>query len=109
MSTAQREVITNGQVRAFLDEPRKMLIKGKWVDSASGKTFQSFNPATGTVLAEVAEGDREDINRAVAAARSAFDGGPWRRMTPSERGKAIWKLADLIEQHAEEFAMLETL
>jgi phenylacetaldehyde dehydrogenase len=86
-----------------------MLINGKWVDSASGKTFQSFNPATGGVLAEVAEGDREDINRAVSAARAAFDGGPWRRMTPSERGRAIWKLADLIEQHTEEFAMLETL
>jgi phenylacetaldehyde dehydrogenase len=86
-----------------------MLINGEWVDSASGKTFQSFNPATGTVLAEVAEGDREDINRAVSAARAAFDGGPWRRMTPSERGRAIWKLADLIEQHADELALLETL
>jgi phenylacetaldehyde dehydrogenase len=109
MSTAQKEVIIDQHVRAFLDVPRKMLINGKWVDSASGKTFQSFNPATGGVLADVAEGDREDINRAVSAARAAFDGGPWRRMTASERGRAIWKLADLIEQHTEEFAMLETL
>jgi phenylacetaldehyde dehydrogenase len=109
MSTAQKGVIGDQQIRAFLDEPRKMLINGKWVDSASGKTFQSFNPATGSVLAEVSEGDREDINRAVSAARAAFDGGPWRRMTPSERGRAIWKLADLIEQQTEEFAMLETL
>ena len=104
MSTAQKEVISDQHVRAFLDEPRKMLINGKWVDSASGKTFQSFNPATGSVLAEMSEGDREDINRAVSAARAAFDGGPWRKMTPSERGRAIWKLADLIEQHTEEFA-----
>jgi phenylacetaldehyde dehydrogenase len=109
MNTAQKEVISNQDVRAFLGEPRKMLINGKWVDSASGKTFQSFNPATGSVLAEVAEGDREDINRAVSAARAAFDGGPWRRMTPSERGRAIWKLADLIDQHADELALLETL
>ena len=76
MSTAQTELISNQQVRAYLDEPRKMLINGEWVDSASGKTFQSFNPATGSVLAEVAEGDREDINRAVSAARAAFDSGP---------------------------------
>jgi phenylacetaldehyde dehydrogenase len=110
MNTAQKEVISNLDVRAFLSEPRKMLINGKWVDSASGKTFQSFNPATGSVLAEVAEGDREDINRAVSAARAAFDSGPWRRrMTPAERGRAIWKLADLIDQHAEELALLETL
>jgi phenylacetaldehyde dehydrogenase len=109
MSTPQKELISNQHVRAFLDEPRKMLINGEWVDSASGKTFQSFNPATGGVLAEVAEGAREDINRAVSAARAAFDGGPWRRMTPSERGRAIWKLADLIEQHADELALLETL
>lgn len=110
MSTAQREVINDQQVRAFLDEPRKMLINGKWVDSASGKTFQSLNPATGTVLAEVAEGDREDIDRAVKAARAAFDHGPWRRkMTPSDRARCIWKLADLIDEHADELALLETL
>jgi phenylacetaldehyde dehydrogenase len=71
MSTAQKEVIIDQHVRAYLDVPRKMVINGKWVDSASGKTFQSFNPATGGVLAEVAEGDREDINRAVSAARAA--------------------------------------
>src|SRR5215475_6750295 len=110
MNTAQKEVISNQEVRAFLSEPRKMLINGKWVDSASGKTFQSFNPATGSVLAEVAEGDQEDINRAVSAARAAFDNGPWRRrMTPAERGRAIWKLADLIDQYADDLALLETL
>jgi phenylacetaldehyde dehydrogenase len=86
-----------------------MLINGKWVDAVSGKTFPTYNPATGEVLANVAEGDKEDINRAVAAARAAFDTGPWSKITPSQRGKLIWKLADLIEQHAEEFAQLESL
>src|SRR5262249_39833673 len=89
ISTPQKELISNQQVRAFLDEPRKMLINGEWVDSASGKTFQSFNPATGGVLAEVAEGAREDINRAGSAAPAAFDGGPRRRMTPSPGGTPV--------------------
>jgi len=86
-----------------------MLINGKWVDAASGKTFPTYNPATGEVLAHVAEGDREDIDRAVRAARAAFDNGPWSKMTPSERGRLIWKLADLVEKNAEEFAQLESL
>jgi phenylacetaldehyde dehydrogenase len=86
-----------------------MLINGEWVPAASGKTFASYNPATGQVLADVAEGDAEDINRAVAAARAAFDTGPWRKMTASERGRLIWKLGDLLDQHTQEFAELETL
>jgi phenylacetaldehyde dehydrogenase len=86
-----------------------MLINGKWVEAASGRTFPTYNPATGEVLANIAEGDKEDINRAVAAARAAFDTGPWSKITPSQRGKLMWKLADLIEQHAEEFAQLESL
>ena len=93
----------------FIDKPRKMLINGKWVDSISGKTFPTYNPATGEVLAQVAEGDKADIDAAVKAARAAFDKGPWRKLTPSERGKLIWKLADLLEQNVEEFATLETL
>ena len=97
------------QVAEFIDKPRKMLINGKWVSAASGKTFPTYNPATGEVLAQVAEGDREDINQAVKAARNAFDNGPWRRMTASERGRMIWKLADLLEQHTEEFGYIESL
>ena len=96
-------------VSEFLDKPRKMLIDGKWVNSISGKTFPTYNPATGDVLVQVAEGDKADIDAAVKAARKAFDSGPWPRMTASERGKLIWKLADLLEQHTEEFATLETL
>src|SRR6516225_2965328 len=97
------------QVAEFIDKPRQMLINGRWVNAASGKTFPTYNPATGEVLAQIAEGDREDINQAVAAARNAFDNGPWRKMTASERGRLIWKLADLLEQHTEEFGYLESL
>jgi phenylacetaldehyde dehydrogenase len=99
----------DSRVAEFIDKPRKMLIDGKWVNAASGKTFPTYNPATGEVLAQVAEGDRADIDAAVKAARRAFDSGPWPRMTASERGKLVWKLADLLEEHLEEFATLETL
>jgi phenylacetaldehyde dehydrogenase len=97
------------QVTEFIEKPRKMLINGKWVDSISGKTFPTYNPATGEVLAQVAEGDREDIEQAVRAARKAFDDGPWRKLTAAERGRLLWKLSDLVEEHTEEFAYLETL
>src|SRR5271168_1839300 len=97
------------KVAEFLEKPRKMLINGQWVSSISGKTFPTYNPSTGEVLAQVAEGDREDIEQAVKAARKAFDHGPWRRMTTSQRGRLLWKLADLLEQHTEEFAYLESL
>src|ERR1700723_968873 len=89
-------------VSAFVSRRHKILIDGKWGDAASGRTFPSYNPATGEVLAHIAEGDREDIDRAVRAARAAFDSGPWRELTASERGKLLWKLADLIDKHTEE-------
>src|SRR3981081_1114895 len=97
------------RVANFIEKPRKMLINGKWVNAASGKTFPTYNPATGEVLAQVAEGEGEDIEQAVKAARQAFDHGPWRRMTASERGRLIWKLGDLLEANTEEFAYLESL
>ena len=90
--------------------PTKLLINGEWVDAASGKTFATINPATEEVIAEVAEADAEDVNRAVAAARRAFDEGPWtRKISASKRGKLLNKLADLIEEHIDELAALETL
>jgi len=98
----------DARVIHFIGRTSQILIDGKWSDAASGKTFDTYNPATGEVLARVDEGDRTDIDRAVKAARKAFD-GPWSRMTASERGKLIWKLADLLEEHLEEFATLETL
>ena len=109
MATAAQAVPVAENVSKYVAKTRQMLINGKWVDAASGKTFPSYNPATGDVLAKVAEGAAEDINRAVAAARAAFETGPWRKLTPSERGRMIWKLGDLIEKHLEEFAQLESL
>ncbi len=87
----------------------KMLIDGKWTNSASGKTFETLNPATGDVIANVAEGDAADVDKAVKAARRAFEKGPWRKMSARERGKCINRLADLIEKNMEELAMLESL
>ena len=88
---------------------QQMLIDGRWVSSASGKTFETIDPSTGKVICHVAEGDKTDIDLAVAAARRAFDSGPWRRMSASERGRIMYKLADLIESHKEELAALESL
>ena len=101
-------VTVDRSVEEFTAAPRKLFINGQFTDAASGKTFATPDPATGQTLANVAEGDAEDINRAVAAARAAFD-GPWSRLTPSERGRLIWKLGDLILEHADELAQLESL
>jgi aldehyde dehydrogenase (NAD+) len=87
----------------------KCLINGEWVDAADGKTFETINPATGDVLARVAEGGPQDVDNAVAAARKAFDEGKWSKFTASRRGYVLNKLADLIEQNSEELARLETL
>src|SRR5437588_12950760 len=89
--------------------PTKLLINGKWVDSVSGKTFPTINPSTGEVITQVAEADAADVDKAVAAARAAFDKGPWRKMSASQRGVLINKLADLIEKHADDLAQLESL
>src|ERR1700747_591561 len=109
MATATHAVQLDDKVTTFVGKKQKMLINGKWVDSASGKTFPTYNPATGEVLSNVAEGDREDIDRAVKAARAAFATGPWSKISPSERGRMMWRLAYLLEKHHEEFAQLESL
>ncbi|HXD89273.1 MAG TPA: aldehyde dehydrogenase family protein [Urbifossiella sp.] len=88
---------------------QKLLIDGKWLDAASGKSFETINPANGEVICRVAEGDKADIDLAVKAARKAFESGPWPKMTPSERGRLINKLADAIERHKDELAALESL
>ena len=94
---------------AFADGSfKQMLIDGKWVDSASGKQFESRNPATGELLATVAEGDAEDISRAVVAARKAFE-GPWSKFKPYERQHLLLKLADLVERNFDELSSLDTL
>jgi len=88
----------------------RLLINNRWVEATSGKTFPTINPSTGEVITHVAEADAADVDKAVAAARAAFDNGPWRKkMSASARGVMINKLADLIEKHADELAQLEAL
>src|SRR5258707_13271350 len=84
-------------------------IGGKWIPAASGKTFETINPATEEVIAQVAEGDAADVDLAVAAAREALEHGPWSKMDARERGRLMFNLADLIEEESEELAALETL
>jgi phenylacetaldehyde dehydrogenase len=102
-------VTLDWNVEQFIGSPRQLFINGQWADAASGKTFATPNPATGDTLANIAEGDAEDIDRAVRAARRAFEEGPWSRMTPSERGRIIWRIGDLILEHTDELAQLESL
>src|SRR6204780_4595810 len=109
MATATSVVQMDTKASGYVGKTHKMLINGKWVDAASGKTFPTYNPATGEVLSNIAEGDKEDINRAVKAARTAFETGAWSKISHSDRSRMIWKLADLLEQHLEEFAQLESL
>ncbi len=98
------------EVASFLKgQPKKLFIGGRWVDAASGKTFETVDPATGEMLALVAEAGAEDVDRAVAAARKSFDRGTWRELPPAERAKVLWKVGDLLEERANEFAQLETL
>src|SRR5262245_10031698 len=93
----------------FLDgKLKRLLIDGQWVEAVSGKTFQSVNPATGEILAQVAEGDAADIDLAVTAARRAFE-GPWSRLKPYDRQVLLLRLADLVERHIEELVILDTL
>ena len=90
-------------------EPGRLLIAGRWVETV--KKFDTINPATAEVLTQISEASGEDVDRAVAAARHAFEdrNGAWRKLSASERGRLIWKLADLLENNIDEFAELETL
>ncbi|WP_020649779.1 aldehyde dehydrogenase family protein [Solimonas variicoloris] len=96
-------------VKAFIGEKRRMLIDGKWVDAKSGKSFEVLDPATGQVIANVPAAEKPDVDVAVAAAKRAFESGPWSRMTPAERGKIVWKIGELIMEHQEELAQIESL
>ncbi len=95
--------------QAFLSRTGKLLIDGEWVAAASGQTFDAIDPATESVICRLAAGDRQDVDRAVKAARRAFEDSDWSRMRPVERERLMLKLADLIEQNAEELAELESL
>src|SRR5882724_5772914 len=111
MATATTsKVASNGKTKLPVKiRQTKMLIDGKWVDAQSGKTFETLNPSTGEVIANVAEGDKADVDKAAKAARKAFEKGPWKKMNARERGRILYKLADLIEQNKEELAKLEAL
>ena len=110
MTTVRHSSPYHPTVQAILSrDVVPLLINGEQVAAASGATFPTYNPATGDVLAQVAAGAAADIDQAVAAARQAFERGPWPAMSPAERGEALWRLADLIERNAEVFGQLETL
>jgi phenylacetaldehyde dehydrogenase len=98
---------TTGTVRRFLDQPRRMLIGGQWVESRTGETLESVDPATGRPLTTIPRGDAADVDQAVRAARAAFESAAWREITPIDRGRLLDRLADLIEEHADELALLE--
>src|SRR5579862_5498165 len=95
--------------QSFIAKTPRMLIGGEWVPAASGKVFDTIDPATETVICQLAEGDAEDVDRAVKAARRAFDDSAWSRMRPVERERLLLKLADLVEANLEEIAQLESL
>ena len=97
------------EVRGFLRGSKKLLIGGEWADAASGKTFPTTDPATGATLTEVAHGQAEDIDRAVRAAREAFDTGPWPSMKPNQRERLLWRVGDILSERAAEFGQLEAL
>jgi aldehyde dehydrogenase (NAD+) len=87
----------------------ELLINNRWIASASGKTFATINPSTGEEICQIAEADAADVEKAVRAGRAAFERGPWRTMAASERGRLLYRLADLIEANADELARLECL
>ncbi len=102
-------MITATKPQPIKIKPGKMLVNGKWVDSRSGKTFETINPATGEVITQIAQGDKEDVDLAVKSARKAFEEGPWSRMDARDRGKLLAKVAELVMKNAEELATIETM
>src|SRR5687768_18422371 len=106
---ATQTIPIDPRVGAFLARKHRMLVGGKWVEARSGETFDTFNPATGESIARVPAGDASDIDLAVRAARRAFESEKWRRTTPAERTRLLWKLAELIEKCGEELAQIDTL
>jgi phenylacetaldehyde dehydrogenase len=101
--------IAPSKAAKFLGSPKKNLINGKWVEAVSGETFSVYDPATGETIARVPDSGAEDIHQAVKAARHAFETGPWSKLSPSARGRLIWKIGDLILEHADELAEIESI
>ncbi len=109
MATVPVDARISPKAAEFFSRKHRMLIDGRFVTAVSGKTFPVYNPATGEIIAQVPEAEAEDVNRAVSAARRAFDEGPWSRTTPSQRGQLLWRLASLLEANLDEFAEIESL
>ncbi|MCA9793880.1 MAG: aldehyde dehydrogenase family protein, partial [Candidatus Eremiobacteraeota bacterium] len=109
MSLVIDKVEYSSKVSTFLNRKHQLLIDGKWMDASTNKTFPVVDPATEKEVSQVAQANSADIDKAVAAARQAFESGPWSKMTVSERGRLIWKLADLLEENLDEFAELESI
>src|SRR6266550_335512 len=107
MATATADKPRTAKRPQVKDQP--LFIGGRWLDSVSGKTFPTVNPATGETICQVAEGDKADVDLAVKAARKAFESGPWPKMNASDRGRLLHKLADAIEANIDELAALESL
>jgi phenylacetaldehyde dehydrogenase len=102
-------VALSSKTAEFIRQPKQLLINGRWEHAVSGKTFPVTNPATAEIIAYAAEGEKEDIDKAVIAARRALENKAWANMTPSERGKLVWRIGDLILKYADELAEIESL
>ncbi len=109
MTVAVSKPALGKDAQSFLAKKHRMLIDGKWVEAKSGQTFPVEDPATQETIGQVPAGDKADIDLAVAAARRAFEGKAWSRMLPADRAKLVWRIGDLLEKHADEFAELEAL
>ena len=99
----------SGALTEFLKRKPRLLVNGEWVEAHGKGRIAVIDPATERQIAEVADADGEDVDRAVRAARAAFESGPWADMLPEERERLMWRLADLMERHADELAELESL
>src|SRR5262245_9376081 len=95
--------------QSFIGKEKTLFIGGRWTAVRHGEAIEVFDPATGCVFDKVPSADELDVDDAVKAARAAFDGGPWSKLTPMDRGKLIWRLGDLVESHADELAEIEAL
>ena len=93
----------------FLAQPKRMLIDGEWIEARHGRTLEVYDPAFGEVIDHVPAGDAEDIDLAVTAARRALEGSEWSRLTASERGRVMWRIGDLILEHVDELATIESI
>ncbi|WPJ98257.1 aldehyde dehydrogenase family protein [Pseudomonas putida] len=99
----------SSEAASFLGKSHKLFIEGQWQDAQSGARRKVFDPATGKVIAEVADGDQADVEKAVSAARKSFDSGAWRKLSGSEKSKVLWRIGELIDKYSQELAELEVL